>query len=132
MISEVNAVSEELNKYRHFELVSVFNLFRHLLLKILSYLTVLMTKQFRKRFDHYLLFCYSQKIKVLLGAATQDDNQTKVMVQVKDLASGNLWLWERGKFMNRRYIMQEMYQQFIDDDQSWKDIKKEDVSNIFI
>ena len=50
------------------------------------------------------------------------------MVQVKDLASGNLWLWERGKFMNRRYIMQEMYQQFIDDDQSWKDIKKEDVS----
>ena len=77
----------------------------------------------------YWFVCISQKIKVLLGAATQDDNQTKVMVQVKDLASGNLWLWERGKFMNRRYIMQEMYQQFIDDDQSWKDIKKEDVSN---
>lgn len=54
------------------------------------------------------------------------------MVQVKDLASGNLWLWERGKFMNRRYIMQEMYQQFIDDDQSWKDIKKEDVSKLNI
>ena len=28
--------------------------------------------------------------------------------------------------------MQEMYQQFIDDDQSWKDIKKEDVSKLNI
>ena len=84
MISEVNAVSEELNKYRHFELV-------------------------------------------LLGAATQEDNQTKVMIQAKDVSSGNLSLWERGKFMNRRYIIQEMYQQFLDDDDSWKDIKKEKV-----
>jgi len=82
MISEVNAVSEELNKYRHFELV-------------------------------------------LLGAATQDDNQTKVMVQMKDVATGNLWLWERGKFMNRRYIIQEMYQQFLDDDESWKTCPKD-------
>ncbi|CBY07661.1 unnamed protein product [Oikopleura dioica] len=82
MISEVNAVSEELNKYRHFELV-------------------------------------------LLGAATQDDNQTKVMVQMKDVGTGNLWLWERGKFMNRRYIIQEMYQQFLDDDESWKTCPKD-------
>ena len=32
---------------------------------------------------------------------------------MKDLNTGNLWLWERGKFMNRRYMMQEMYQQFL-------------------
>merc|ERR1712235_5874 len=82
MISEVNAVSEELNKYRHFELI-------------------------------------------LLGAATQDDNETKVVIQMKDLNTGNLWLWERGKFMNRRYMMQEMYQQFLDEDDAWKKVAKD-------
>jgi kinesin family protein 1 len=49
------------------------------------------------------------------------------MVQVKDITSGNLWLWERGKFMNRRYMIQEMYQQFLDDDDSWKTCPKEKV-----
>jgi len=82
MISEVNAVSEELNKYRHFELV-------------------------------------------LLGAATQDDNETKVVIQMKDLNTGNLWLWERDKFVNRRYMMQEMYQQYLDEDETWKTVEKD-------
>ena len=82
MISEVNAVSDELNKYRHFELV-------------------------------------------LLGAATQDDNETKVVIQMKDLNTGNQWLWGRDKFVNRRYMMQEMYQQFLDEDESWKTVEKE-------
>ena len=72
MISEVNAVSEELNKYRHFELV-------------------------------------------LLGAATQDDNETKVVIQMKDLNTGNQWLWGRDKFVNRRYMMQDSAQIFVKD-----------------
>jgi len=29
-----------------------------------------------------------------------------VMVKMKNLLNSNTWLWERGKFMNRRYIMQ--------------------------
>jgi len=28
------------------------------------------------------------------------------MVQMKYLLTGNIWLWERGKFVNRRYLMQ--------------------------
>jgi len=28
------------------------------------------------------------------------------MVKMKDLLTKNTWLWERAKFMNRRYIMQ--------------------------
>ena len=43
---------------------------------------------------------------VLLGAATQDDNETKVVIQMKDLNTGNQWLWGRDKFVNRRYMMQ--------------------------
>ena len=30
----------------------------------------------------------------------------RVMVKVKNLLNGNVWMWERGKFMNRRYIIQ--------------------------
>jgi len=44
-------------------------------------------------------FQYRDFELVLLGAATQDDNQTKVMVQMKDVGTGNLWLWERGKYI---------------------------------
>jgi len=28
------------------------------------------------------------------------------MVEMKNLLTGNIWLWERGKFVNRRYLMQ--------------------------
>ena len=30
----------------------------------------------------------------------------RVMVKMKNLLNGNTWLWERGKFMNRRYLIQ--------------------------
>lgn len=50
---------------------------------------------------------------------------------MKDLNTGNLWLWERGKFMNRRYMMQEMYQQFLDEDDAWKKVAKDQVRQFF-
>jgi len=75
MVTEMNAVSEELNKYRSFELV-------------------------------------------LMSGVQQDekDRTTKVMVKVKNLLNNNVWMWERGKFMNRRYMIQELYQQYLDGD----------------
>ena len=63
----------------------------------------------------------------LLGAATQDDNQTKVVIQMKDLNTGNLWMWERGKFMNRRFMMQEMYTKYLEENDDWKNVKKDEV-----
>ncbi|KAL5021850.1 hypothetical protein ScPMuIL_001005 [Solemya velum] len=83
MVSEVNAVSEEINKHKSFEVV-------------------------------------------LISAAAQEEEfgsqtGTKVMVKMKNLLNGNIWLWERGKFMNRRYLIQDMYQQFLGG---------EDISNI--
>ena len=50
------------------------------------------------------------------------------MIQMKDLNTGNLWLWGRDKFVNRRYMMQEMYQQYLDEDESWKTVAKDQVS----
>uniref|UniRef100_H2ZMC6 Kinesin-like protein n=1 Tax=Ciona savignyi TaxID=51511 RepID=H2ZMC6_CIOSA len=84
MVTEVNAVSEELNKYRHFELVLISG-----------------------------------------GFQEDKDKGTKVMVQVKNLLNNNIWMWERGKFMNRRYMIQEMYQQYIDGDDSFKEIEQD-------
>jgi len=43
-------------------------------------------------------------------------------VMVKMVAtdgSGNDWLWDRNKFINRKYIMQEMYANFVEGDEDW-------------
>lgn len=43
---------------------------------------------------------------VLGRCLTSCDMSFRVMVKMKNLLNGNTWLWERGKFMNRRYMMQ--------------------------
>uniref|UniRef100_A0A5K3ENU8 Kinesin motor domain-containing protein n=1 Tax=Mesocestoides corti TaxID=53468 RepID=A0A5K3ENU8_MESCO len=37
---------------------------------------------------------------------------TKIVVRMKCLETGNIWMWERGKFLNRRFLIQEMYHGF--------------------
>lgn len=51
----------------------------------------------------------SFEVILISGAALEgisSNKSTKVMVKMKDLLNGNTWVWERGKFMNRRYLMQ--------------------------
>ncbi|XP_052232106.1 kinesin-like protein KIF28 isoform X2 [Dreissena polymorpha] len=88
MVSEVNAISEELNKHKSFEVV-------------------------------------------LISAAAQEaaygtTTSTSVTVKMKNLLNENTWLWERGKFMNRRYLIQDLYQKFLDGDDISKIPKEED------
>ncbi|XP_070198402.1 kinesin-like protein KIF28 isoform X3 [Littorina saxatilis] len=87
MVSEVNAISEELNKQKSFEVV-------------------------------------------LISAAAQEGSGkgqgTQVMVKMKNLLNGNTWLWERGKFIDRRYIIQEMYQQYLDGEEVFNRSREED------
>ncbi|KAK3716103.1 hypothetical protein QZH41_019651 [Actinostola sp. cb2023] len=85
LVSEVNAVSEELDKGKAFEVI-------------------------------------------LISAAAQGSGTsgTKVAVKMKSMMNGNVWLWDRGKFMNRRYLIQEMYQKFIDNEDISKIPKEED------
>ena len=33
--------------------------------------------------------------------------------------SDNHWLWERNKFINRKFMMQEMYQNYVEGDANW-------------
>lgn len=36
---------------------------------------------------------------------------------MKDLLTDNEWIWEKNKFVNRKYLMQEMYQNFVEGDE---------------
>ena len=45
--------------------------------------------------------------------------RTEVMVKISDLIHNNSWLWDRNKFINRKYKMLEMYQSSIDGDADW-------------
>ncbi|XP_078336848.1 kinesin-like protein KIF28 isoform X14 [Crassostrea virginica] len=90
MVSEVNAVSEELNKQKSFEVV-------------------LISAAAQEGGD------------VTQSQASNQQGEKRVTVKMKNLLNGNTWLWERGKFITRRYLIQELYQKFLDG---------EDVSNI--
>ncbi|XP_046842712.1 kinesin-like protein KIF28P [Xenia sp. Carnegie-2017] len=85
LVGEANAVSEELDKHKNFELV-------------------------------------------LISGAAQGNltGSTKVMVKMTDLLNGNSWLWDRGKFMNRRYLMQDLYQRYLDGDSTVANIPQEE------
>ncbi|VDM03880.1 unnamed protein product [Schistocephalus solidus] len=38
------------------------------------------------------------------------------MIRMTCNVSGHVWIWERGKFMNRRFLIQEMFQEFENED----------------
>ncbi len=48
------------------------------------------------------------------------------MVKMKNLLNGNVWLWERGKFINRRYVIQDLYQRFLDGDEDVMKLPQEE------
>lgn len=42
--------------------------------------------------------------------------QLRVMIRMKNLQNNIVWMWERGKFMSRRYLIQDMYLKYLDGD----------------
>ncbi|XP_071502786.1 kinesin-like protein KIF28P [Diadema antillarum] len=45
--------------------------------------------------------------------------RTEVSICMKNVDNENEFLWSRNKFLNRKYLMQEMYQNFTDGDKYW-------------
>lgn len=45
------------------------------------------------------------------------------MTNLKNL---NEWLWDKGKFMNRKFMMQDLYQKYLDGEEFILHLKKED------
>ncbi|XP_076461788.1 kinesin-like protein KIF28 [Babylonia areolata] len=52
------------------------------------------------------------------------EGRTEVMVKMRNLDNGNEFMLDRNKFINRKYLMQEMYQNFMEGDKDW-DVPKE-------
>ncbi|XP_077998394.1 kinesin-like protein KIF28 [Glandiceps talaboti] len=82
MVSEANAISEELNKKTIFEIA--------------------------------LVSPHARELK---------HGRTQVNVIMKNPDNGTQFMWSRDKFLNRKYIMQEMYQSFMEGDKDW-DVEK--------
>ena len=38
---------------------------------------------------------------------------------MRNMESGNEFTWDRNTFINRKYLMQEMYQNYVDGDKDW-------------
>ncbi|XP_076469926.1 kinesin-like protein KIF28 isoform X2 [Babylonia areolata] len=94
MVSEVNAISEELNKHKSFEVV--------------------------------LISAAAQEGSVKPQGTQHEIFIPTVMVKMKNLLNGNTWLWERGTFMTRRYVIQEMYQKYLDGEDVFSCPREED------
>ena len=54
----------------------------------------------------------------------------QVMVKMRNLDNGNEFLLDRNKFINRKYLMQEMYQNFMEGDKDW-DVPKVNLLYLF-
>nr|XP_039267271.1 kinesin-like protein KIF28P [Styela clava] len=54
------------------------------------------------------------------------DGKTEVLIKAKNLENGNEFLWDQNKFINRKYIMQEMYQNYSEGDDDWDYEKEKD------
>ncbi|EUB62332.1 Kinesin-like protein unc-104 [Echinococcus granulosus] len=51
---------------------------------------------------------------------------TRITIRMKCTKTGYTWMWDRGKFLNRRFLIQEMYQAFNDGEGKHKLVRQED------
>eukprot|EP01135_Chromosphaera_perkinsii_P006545 Nk52_evm17s539 gene=Nk52_evmTU17s539 len=58
---------------------------------------------------------------VLMSPAARGltEGRTEIMVKMKNLVNDNSWMWDRQTFLNRKFLMQEMYQNFVEGDKDW-------------
>ncbi|XP_046565118.1 LOW QUALITY PROTEIN: kinesin-like protein KIF28P [Haliotis rubra] len=52
-------------------------------------------------------------------ARGQLKGRTEVMIKVVNLETKHEWIWPREKFLNRKFLMQEMYENFQDGEENW-------------
>ncbi|XP_046350118.2 kinesin-like protein KIF28P isoform X2 [Haliotis rufescens] len=50
--------------------------------------------------------------------------RTEVNVKMRNLVNGNEWMFDRNNFINRKFLMQEMYQNFMEGSKDW-DVERE-------
>ena len=55
-------------------------------------------------------------------------SQAEVCVKMKNLENGTEFIWAKEKFLNRLYLMKEMYNSYEDEEDDWD---RPDVSDLF-
>ncbi|XP_060573553.1 kinesin-like protein KIF13A [Ruditapes philippinarum] len=61
-----------------------------------------------------------EMISTTPDARGQKDGNLEILIQMIALdGSGNDWMWDRNKFIKRKFLMQEMYQNYIKGDPDW-------------
>lgn len=45
------------------------------------------------------------------------EGRTEVKVKMRNLDNGYSWIWSRNQFLDRKYRMQEMYQNYVEGEQ---------------
>ena len=45
------------------------------------------------------------------------EGRTEVKVKMRNLDNGYAWMWNRNQFLERKYRMQEMYQNYVEGEQ---------------
>lgn len=48
------------------------------------------------------------------------------MIKMTNLQTMNVWLWDKGKLMNRKYLMQDLYQRYLEGEDFLLRMKKEE------
>jgi kinesin family protein 1 len=48
------------------------------------------------------------------------------MIKITNLQTQAAWLWDIGKLMNRRYLIQDIYQKYLEGDDSILTLRKEE------
>ncbi|VDM31231.1 unnamed protein product [Hydatigera taeniaeformis] len=66
-------------------------------------------------------------LPALLQQTTYGQHKTpRIVIQMKCSKTGHTWMWDRGKFLNRRFLIQEIYQAFDSAEGKYNPVRQED------
>ena len=119
-VEEANSISEELDKKVKFEIILISP---HMLGKM----------QGPAKADVRTIMIYDDLYPIFQGFKDMKSTKPEVCVKMKNLENGTEFIWPKEKFLNRLYLMKEMYNNYEEEEEDWdvpedNDPFKEDVN----
>ena len=108
MIHEANAISEELNKkVSYIPFKGCCGCVPNTILYIFYHFPLL-SPLYQMVFEILLVSPQARGLK---------EGRTEVKVKMRSLVKDHTWIWNRNQFLDRKYQMQEMYQNYVEGDE---------------
>ena len=119
-VEEANSISEELDKKVKFEIILISP---HMLGKM----------QGPAKADVRTIMINDDLYPIFQGFKDMKSTKPEVCVKMKNLENGTEFIWPKEKFLNRLYLMKEMYNNYEEEEEDWdvpedNDPFKEDVN----